>query len=768
MASTHLRYKISFLVFFILITASSIVRGQCPGTGCTYTITGADAGTYIVNVGEKICLEAGANFTGTASLRGGTLQNCATANQSFSIATISTSPNGVFDNYGTITPSSASTTLRHGLTLNNYGTMNFGDLQVLTGTSIDNAGVINITGDLSLSGTLVNSGSMVISGKLDGNSGSIINNSGTLDVNDLEIRNEWTNSGQIESTNAAIFITNSNGIIEGGCLTANTFTNAGTITGTTCGNIFVQDASANYSSGEITGDIAFVDLTPPGSAPFIDNNSGTIGPNVTFTSCTDCTPIEICNNSTDDNGDGRIDEPYPGGVQSNLQLWLKADVGTNTTANGSNVTSWSDESTNSYSANADINATDWPTFTETAINYNPGIDFDGDYTDDFSDGLHLGSDYIFGEKEGLHVFIVCDPNIDAETDNYVFDFGLAANGGYGMIYSNDDYGMYTNNSAGGASTELLHSEGDEPALIEFEVDFADFQAFFRNGTELTNTPVTITQLTDSEVDEDSTYLTGGSSVRGPVSIGRKSASAFLSTMGGQIFNGKISEVIVINDSISTQDKEKINAYLAVKYGITLNHDYISSTGTVIKDISDGYANIIAGIGRDDCASLYQKQSKSVEPEAVVAVGVGTIATSNQANTGALSSDETYLMWGNDGVAENTSWNNANVNVAGYDYSRVDRVWRFSEQLDVTNVTLELALDNPLYSFPAIPGTADGFYYLLIDDDGDFTNGGTTGYQMNTISPSMAEVIIADPTNSYFSFGVRPPALCNAQAPTLSK
>ena len=53
--------------------------------------------------------------------------------------------------------------------------------------------------------------------------------------------------------------------------------------------------------------------------------------------------------------------------------------------------------------------------------------------------------------------MILDPNVDAETDNHPFDFGLAANGGYGMIYSNDDYGMYTDNSSGGTNTELTLS-----------------------------------------------------------------------------------------------------------------------------------------------------------------------------------------------------------------------------------------------------------------------------------------------------------------------
>ena len=144
------------------------------------------------------------------------------------------------------------------------------------------------------------------------------------------------------------------------------------ITGTTCGNILVAGTSSQSSTGSLSGDIAVVDATPPGAAPFIDSNSGTVGSNIVWSSCTSCTPSpleEICGNGVDDNGDGRIDEVYPGGVETNLQLWLNAEEGTNTNINGDDVTSWADQSSNLYSANADANSIDDPTYELNAINY---------------------------------------------------------------------------------------------------------------------------------------------------------------------------------------------------------------------------------------------------------------------------------------------------------------------------------------------------------------------------------------------------------------
>ena len=474
---------------------------------------------------------------------------------------------------------------------------------------------------------------------------------------------------------------------------------------------------------------------------------------------------EICDNSIDDNGDGRIDEPFPGGVQQDMQLWLKAETGTNTTVDGNDVTSWGDQSINGYSANADVNSTDDPTFSENAINFNPGVEFDGVYNDGYSDGLHLGSDYIYGEKDGLHVFVVCDPDVAASTDKYVFDFGLQSNGGYGMIYSDNDYGIYTNSTFGGTNTELFHSEGEDPALVEMKIDFDDAQEFYRNGDLLSSISVTIPDLDETKVNEAPAYGALGTS-SGPVSIGRKSASTFLDQNGGRMFDGRISEVIVFTDTLSNLEKQQINSYLAVKYGLTISQDYISSAGSIKKDVSDGYANDIAGIGRDDCSGLHQKQSKSVNSEAIVTIGQGTIASTNDLNGNSIPSDGTYLMWGNDGAPANASWVTANVNIPGVDLASIDRTWKLSEHFDVTNTLFQIEVDNPNFDLPAMPPAADGTYYLLRDDDGDFTNGGTTYEPMSLVAGDTWEVNIADPMNEYFTIAVG--TVCSAQAPVLSK
>lgn len=469
--------------------------------------------------------------------------------------------------------------------------------------------------------------------------------------------------------------------------------------------------------------------------------------------------LEICGNTLDDNNDGRVDEPYPGGVEANLQLWLKADQGTNTTTNGNDITSWSDQSANGYTASADPNSTDDPVYQSNAINYNPGINFDGEYTDDYSDGLHLGSDYIFAVDSGLHIIAIVGPDIDNETDNYVFDFGLQSNGGYGMIYSNNNYGLYTNSSNGGTNTELTHSEGDTPALIEMEVDFNDYHAFYHNGSTLNSTNISLDYLDASRVNWAPSYYYNSINTSGPVSIGRKSASTFLANDGGRIFDGDISEVLVYTDLLSSSDKQRIYSYLAIKYGISLTHNYYSSAGTILKPASDGFENQIFGIGRDDCSGLNQKQSQSVE-EGVLTLSLGSLAADNQANTSTFPQDESFFIVGNDGGAVNT-W--IPLGDGSMDY-RIPRTWKIDKTNFDEDVYYIFDVDDPQANIASLPSNAASDYKIKFDYDGDFTGGAGLSTPLTNTGGSLYEININSGATLYFTIiytgSGTTPEICN--------
>jgi hypothetical protein len=130
-----------------------------------------------------------------------------------------------------------------------------------------------------------------------------------------------------------------------------------------------------------------------------------------------------------------------------------------------------------------------------------------------------------------------------------------------------------------------------------------------------------------------------------------------STGNGNYFPyaGEIMEVIVLSRagklSIDAAELQKIQTYLAIKYGLSLNPDagdWINSAGAPVWDTTSepAYNNNIFGIGRDDASGLYQKQSRSVEDDNLT-VYVGQLETLNRNNTGTLA-DKQYIILGSNG------------------------------------------------------------------------------------------------------------------------
>ncbi len=313
----HLSMTLRLLCVVLLVCAPSFfgnsVVAQC--SGCTTTISGPDASSYTINPGEKICLTAGASFTGTVYINGGTLVNCASATQVFGLNFNFSGTQGRVENHGTIVLT-VSNDLRY-VTVDNYG-----DLSITASRSLaedvifTNYGLFAVSGNLTLlnsNALLDNHGHVGVTNTFVTHSGSTLNNfrTGTINCEDFTAQHDWYNQGVI---NVGDDFSSQNGavaIIDGGCINvAGVFQNFATIIGTLCGTITADGITTN--TGILNGNLAIVDLSPPPAAPFIDNQFGTVGPEVQWTSCgcPGSTP-EDCSNGLDDDGDGYVDDQDP-------------------------------------------------------------------------------------------------------------------------------------------------------------------------------------------------------------------------------------------------------------------------------------------------------------------------------------------------------------------------------------------------------------------------------------------------------------------------
>ena len=125
-------------------------------------------------------------------------------------------------------------------------------------------------------------------------------------------------------------------------------------------------------------------------------------------------------------------------------------------------------------------------------------------------------------------------------------------------------------------------------------------------------------------------------------------------MGANEAFGDISETFIYNTStLSATDTQKINSYMAIKYGVTLDQttaqNYIlSNTGIVWNGTTNsGYKNNIFGIARDDGSALDQRVSNSVNASGIIAFANGTTFSATQASNTAFASNLSAEIFGDD-------------------------------------------------------------------------------------------------------------------------
>lgn len=197
------------------------------------------------------------------------------------------------------------------------------------------------------------------------------------------------------------------------------------------------------------------------------------------------------------------------------------------------------------------------------------------------------------------------------------------------------------------------------------------------------------------------------------------------------YEGFISEVIFYSRNLNATELLKVNSYLAVKYGITLDNtgggtqgDYIGTNSSNIwdADLSPSYHNDVIGIGRDDSEKLMQKQSHTFDD--VTRIYLNTLQTTNVTNSGTFASDISYLLTGsNNGLVCSTTGSILEMPAGCGLYSRLEREWKVTK----TNFSIDYSMDIKL-SNCASPGSVNvSELRFLVDDDGDFSNGGTTCY-----------------------------------------
>jgi len=426
-------------------------------------------------------------------------------------------------------------------------------------------------------------------------------------------------------------------------------------------------------------------------------------------------------------GQHAVDAQSPGNVTSNMQLWLKAngntysDLGVTVVTNGQTMGQWGDHSVNTNHATQTVTNRE-PLYNDNAIdnvNYNPSIDFSNTNggQEDFLE-LNNATTLPTGNSDRVYYF-VCIPNSTA-ADASLFFHGdwTPPNTGEFIGFTLDQANNF--DSHFGACRVGSTFINNKPSI---------YSSYFPVGS-------TVTMDIENRINgiEMTEVLIGG----GSQPLNTLTLNAFigggnsLAGMPNKFWNGKITELIVYDDDHSSADKNKVDSYLAIKYGVTLETgggiigDYVASNGsTTIWDasVAPEYHNDVIGIGRDDNSELIQKQSNTIDD--TTRLYIDALQATNNLNSGVFTTNIGYIVMGHNQDLMYATQNSITEMPASCGLnSRMEREWKITK----SNFDQVFHADFKLCPFADVASVDVSHLRLLVDDDGDFSNGGTNCYE----------------------------------------
>jgi hypothetical protein len=453
----------------------------------------------------------------------------------------------------------------------------------------------------------------------------------------------------------------------------------------------------------------------------------------------------------------------PGGITTNLKFWLKADSNIGSTNDNTSITSWEDQ-TYGGTKNAVSKFSKEPKFqnnTTYNVNFNPVIHFNGANVMSGGQGFN-----------NVDMFVVLKPTIAVTSSTNAQD-----------VYCGDDVtlnkeGASNQDATGfelGASSSrhtnelIAYNQAANSAYGVAEINTTKFYSGVnifnprKNATFPTKKMEIINNgnfLTTSEFISASpppTYYAYKDIVNTRYWLGR-------SEYWDASYDGDILEIINYDTRNSDADRNKIETYLAIKYGITLgvngtSQNYVNSAGSTIYGAAAGFNYNIAGIGRDDKSQLNQKQSKTENTNSDITIGLENIYDTNSNNTNAFDTDKKFLVWGHNNntldaqvpisVDMSTGITPAASLATMVDFISIARTWRVVETGgDVPSVKVSIPS-----SILTATITPPGDFLMFISDSPVFNP--TAEYRIMRMNGSNLEADFDFSGTKYITFGYAP-------------
>ena len=356
------------------------------------------------------------------------------------------------------------------------------------------------------------------------------------------------------------------------------------------------------------------------------------------------------------------------GSSSDVQIWLDAtDI---SASDGDAISNWSDASGNGNNF-TQSSAPLQPTYSSSStINSGPAVNFAND---------HMVSGSISAlESNQLSWIVVLNTNNTSTQIVNRSNFNSGAGVG-----SNTLLGNYT-------TSTLFRSHTRESGSNMCAVDDS-----YQLGSHIWTSIWDGTTSFRTYIDES---LVGESFAGSASPSGHNYTLLGANNLSNQYsFIGDIAECIFYSININNAQRIILDNYLSTKYAISLSgNDKFAHDGT--------HGNELAGIGREDASN----EHLDAQGESIVRISATSL------------DDGDYLMWGHDNG--NLISTTSGIPTTGFPITgaMLERKWRVTETGETGNLTI---------SFDLSTGLAFGDpseYYLLIDNDDDFTDAGFYG------------------------------------------
>lgn len=435
----------------------------------------------------------------------------------------------------------------------------------------------------------------------------------------------------------------------------------------------------------------------------------------------------------------------PAGVSAGISLWNRADAGVSPTTGS--ITTWTDQALGHVATQQGSNATPSAIAgSKTNLNFNPGVNFT-----------------VNTQRIG---------NISVQTVNSLdYDiFNVTKNGISGVAF----FGIARNNTTkDGTNYDSPHFEASGTIAMRDTNGNLDYYSGLPGGAYSASIPtIGYTQVKDTSLSfgrngaitsQLATYGAKGN-ITGGYYFGRNADSPLSGDDGG--FTGVIGENIVYSRTLTPAERQKVDSYLAIKYGMTLATsaapmNYLNSASTTNTDNvvwtgvgNTTFYNRVFGIGRDDAGGLDQRISIAADPAAIITLSTDTDFTSQNAPTTthpAIASDKQFTMMGDNNLSV-TAYSTP-ITIGGKTMNRLPRIWRAQDTGDMGCVNIRMAT-NVSGNITPNPGT--GSLYAILADDPNFT----TNVSLKKITYSATNIDFAinfnaNSNNNYFTLAVLP-------------